>query len=576
MKRYTPYMLFFPLALSTHAYAQKFGTWRIDSVLIAPPYNYLFFSGPWLVGNAKQENEKNWKFYPADDSAYTDHFYNTWLKEKAFVPPGFFFPDCVFFDPGSRFCGSTENKLHGKIQDAASLRFYCDTNFLSTTLDEKFSITQLTPEIYTPYFQPFYFRKTEVSNAEYREFTNWVRDSIVRLGLGFVQKNGMIDWKKEINWSDSLLKKIIYAPLNERYYNHREVDTHKLVYKFSAIPSEYGKPSIEVYPDSLSWTNDFNYQYNEPMTNMYTWHPAYANYPVVGVNYWQCLAFLEWKSKMLSQQMNKKGNHYKIICALPKEREWDFASTAENMNGNVTIMGNEYSQTCDGAWMTDLKLTMDTSKFVRVWNAKVDSLHTAPVWESGRRGFVYSYNDSQVPYRDLLLNDEKTPGDFISDNSFHTAPVNFDRYTAARTLGKKLTKRDLNKIHRGQMKDYPPTERYLAHFDKQTGINFLDGNVSEWMNEDLDSNWRAIFIKHLQLVNGPFYDQYLVQRNIENYYYKQLPKHGKLIRGCNWFDERYAWKYGKNTAGQNAKTFEDPSKDHCTVGFRYVIYVYPL
>ncbi|HTF03706.1 MAG TPA: hypothetical protein VK826_06745 [Bacteroidia bacterium] len=59
----------------------------------------------------------------------------------------------------------------------------------------------------------------------------------------------------------------------------------------------------------------------------------------------------------------------------------------------------------------------------------------------------------------------------------------------------------------------------------------------------------------------------------EKHYYDQLPEHGKLVRGCNWFDGRFAMKYGKNVGGTQAKTFCDPNEAHCTVGFRYVIYL---
>jgi hypothetical protein len=43
--------------------------------------------------------------------------------------------------------------------------------------------------------------------------------------------------------------------------------------------------------------------------------------------------------------------------------------------------------------------------------------------------------------------------------------------------------------------------------------------------------------------------------------------------GGNWYDERYSFVHGKNPAGFNAKTFLNPAEQHCTVGFRYVIYV---
>jgi sulfatase modifying factor 1 len=45
------------------------------------------------------------------------------------------------------------------------------------------------------------------------------------------------------------------------------------------------KEVINVYPDTSCWVHDFTYSFNEPMTENYFWHPAYDDYPVVGVTW---------------------------------------------------------------------------------------------------------------------------------------------------------------------------------------------------------------------------------------------------------------------------------------------------
>ena len=60
------------------------------------------------------------------------------------------------------------------------------------------------------------------------------------------------------------------------------------------------KDVINVYPDTLAWVHDFTYSFNEPMTNMYFWHPAYDDYPVVGVTWKQARAFSIWRSNLLN------------------------------------------------------------------------------------------------------------------------------------------------------------------------------------------------------------------------------------------------------------------------------------
>ena len=48
---------------------------------------------------------------------------------------------------------------------------------------------------------------------------------------------------------------------------------------------------VYIYPDTLTCLHDFAYTFNEPMFETYFWHPAYGEYPVVGVNWEQAKAF---------------------------------------------------------------------------------------------------------------------------------------------------------------------------------------------------------------------------------------------------------------------------------------------
>ena len=57
---------------------------------------------------------------------------------------------------------------------------------------------------------------------------------------------------------------------------------------------------INVYPDTLCWIRDFTYSFHYPMTKMYFWHPAYDNYPFVGVTWQQAKAFSIWRTQLLN------------------------------------------------------------------------------------------------------------------------------------------------------------------------------------------------------------------------------------------------------------------------------------
>lgn len=52
-------------------------------------------------------------------------------------------------------------------------------------------------------------------------------------------------------------------------------------------------------PDTLVWRNRLGY--NEVMTNNYLRHPAYANYPVVGVSWVQAVEFSNWRTDRVNE-----------------------------------------------------------------------------------------------------------------------------------------------------------------------------------------------------------------------------------------------------------------------------------
>ncbi len=186
----------------------------------------------------------------------------------------------------------------------------------------------------------FYMDETEVSNNEYRQFTNWVADSIAHILLGDVYENDrgeeVIDWDFDVDWEDESLDEMYYQG-EDMIQGKRELNKEALLYKYdyydlkSAATDRTNSPrgsfivekEVKIWPDEFCWIRDFSYSYNEPMTMAYFSHPAYDDYPVVGINWEQASAFCQWRTDLWNSNEDVKLFE---SFQLPTEHEWEYAA----------------------------------------------------------------------------------------------------------------------------------------------------------------------------------------------------------------------------------------------------------
>ena len=229
----------------------------------------------------------------------------------------------------------------------------------------------------------FYIDVHEISNNEYRQFVNYVRDSLFLNTLAendderyfysenaagieldrFIDKGYVLNWEEPIDWTDEDIFELLYDEYylqgSDRFYNRKEIDTRKLNYRYywfniakaankDARDEEYGEvnelnqlhsvlrysdrsqfvveETINVYPDTLVWVHDYTYSYNEPLAENYFWHPAYDDYPVVGVTWGQAVAFNAWRTQIMNEWKQNEGLTYIQKFRLPSEAEWEYAA----------------------------------------------------------------------------------------------------------------------------------------------------------------------------------------------------------------------------------------------------------
>ena len=264
-------------------------------------------------------------------------------------------------------------------------------------------ITQsLNANVKTITIDAFWMDQTEITNFEYRQFVNYVKDSAARRLLSeqfpeFVVESEsseeeiqpVLNWRTRIDYRDEEQREILNSmnySEEESIFGRREVDVRRLAYEYAWIDVyqaattryDYDKQQYVgtiinangeeeevknrgsfivrdrtlIYPDTLCWIRDFIYSYNEPFTTRYFWHPAYNDYPVVGVTWKQASAFCHWRTEMMENSRSKynRGHNYR----LPSEVEWEYAARG-GLQGQLFPWGGPYTTNREGCYLANFK-----------------------------------------------------------------------------------------------------------------------------------------------------------------------------------------------------------------------------
>ena len=256
----------------------------------------------------------------------------------------------------------------------------------------------------------FYIDVHEISNNEYRQFCEWVKDSLYRNTLAeddnedyffaetedgieldrFIDKGYILNWETPIDWEDEDIFDLLYDEYflqgSDQYYNRRQYDTRKLNYRYwwlnfdaaaskESRDSEYSETNslnqlhsvrghsdrsqfvveetINIFPDTLVWVRDFTYGFNEPLAD-YFWHPAYDNYPVVGVTWSQAKAFNAWRTQLMNNWRSSNGQADVQRFRLPTEAEWEYAARG-GLELSPFPWGGPYMRNAQGCPLANFK-----------------------------------------------------------------------------------------------------------------------------------------------------------------------------------------------------------------------------
>ncbi len=267
------------------------------------------------------------------------------------------------------------------------------------------------------HIQSFYMDETEVTNLMYHEYLDWL--------------------------------KTVFPP---------EDDNFKRIYE-GAIP------------DTLVWRNRLGY--NEVMTNNYLRHPAYAEYPVVGVSWIQAVEFGNWRTDRVNEMILETEGFTSRNARYDVEAGETF-STQTYLNSPTLTYGGNDSITRGGKRSESLqKRSKDsTNLYIQLKDGLLLPAYRLPTeseWEYAALGLVglRSYNvyrgRKKYPWEGQYTRSgkRKSKGDQLAN--FKQGDGDYGGIAGWSDDGADIT---------AEVKSYEPNDY---------GLYDMAGNVAEWV-----------------------------------------------------------------------------------------------
>jgi gliding motility-associated lipoprotein GldJ len=270
------------------------------------------------------------------------------------------------------------------------------------------------------HIQSFYMDETEVTNMMYMEYLDWL--------------------------------KRVFPPSEENYKN---------IYSGAV-------------PDTLVWRNRLGF--NETMVNNYLRHPAYANYPVVGVSWIQAVEFSKWRTNRVNELILEEGGYTKEGA---RYNDVDGATTFDTetyLNAPTKSYGGNDELTRGGKSSEKMGTDPEEGEAKNIYVQRKDGvllpeyrLPTEAEWEYAALGLVgiRSYNvyrgRKKYPWDGQYTRsgDAKSQGDQLAN--FKQGSGDYGGIAGWSDDGADIT---------AQVKSYQPNDY---------GLYDMAGNVSEWV-----------------------------------------------------------------------------------------------
>lgn len=356
----------------------------------------------------------------------------------------------------------------------------------------------------------------------------------------------------------------------------------------------FGETYPEVWkrtlPDTLVWREELTF--NEPLVETYLRHPAYDDYPVVGVSWNQAVDYCKWRTDRVNEAiLIKKG----VLNVNPDQKDQDNFNTEAYLLGkyqgsvrknlpDLRTGGERHVRLEDGIVLPEYRLPTEAEweyaalSLVGTQAASKDELIT------DRR--IYAWDGNTVRYQKrnkyqgkMLANFRRSSGDYggmagaLNDKSFTPSPVrtnwpndnglynmagNVNEWTA--DLFRPMTSSDLREVDNQELNPYRGNKFYTNALDPD-GVAQLD-SLGKVMKQLVDTTSTALRDNYKRPETFNYLDG--DKESTVEYRYglsTLISDKARVIKGGSWADRAFWLSPG-------TRRYLEEDKSSRSVGFR--------
>lgn len=373
--------------------------------------------------------------------------------------------------------------------------------------------------------------------------------------MGSTQENVYSEW-------DNTPRQVTVSSFYMDQTEVSNLDYQEYIYWLNRIyGSEYPEMIERALPDTLVWRN--NMSYNEPMVEIYFRHPAYRDYPVVGVSWLQANDYALWRSDRVNEMLlieagilefdpnQDKDNHFTTDGYLDGSYKGIVLKGMEDPNpSNPT--GERSVRMEDGILLPKYRLPTEAEweyaalgLIANTQNERITDRRVYPWNSDGLRSQEKDYTGR------FVANFKRGNGDYmgvagsLNDGAAFPAPVtsywpnDFGLYNMAGNVSEWV----LDVYRPLSFEDFNDQNPYRGNSDN---LNYKDGDYmstiqNDWNNQDGDTDYTK-----------QMYD-----------YGKTtlISDHSRVYKGGSWADSPYY-------LSPSMRRFLEEDKCSATIGFR--------